>query len=201
MLSNIEESTPVTDELFQDAADKLENEKRTVAEFASILKKSLTFWTVSVVASFVGCAVSVILLLTSFSSNTALAVFGTIGAIVLFALGLVINGYTKHESNFLCRVKRCPLGYMLRTTVSKRVLIIGISTAASTLVISVAAVILATAGESAALLITLVAALLVGLGFAVVAFLVYNRSRDYIVKNQETFIGIENDFATKTHRI
>ncbi len=183
-------------------ASKLEKQKETMSEFSKILKRSLAFWTGTVVLSFVACAAAFIILLLSFSTNSTLAIFGAIFGIVLFALGLVVNAYTKRESVFLCKVKRTPLGYLLRARLSKY--LTGLFSACCVIGVAfsvISIVLFATSAEPSWFLIAVAASLIPAVLLAVTAFIFYLKSRSYIISSSEIFDEIETEFAKKSHRI
>ena len=168
--------------------EKLACQGEKTAEFRRIVKLSLGFWTGAVVALLVACVASFILLLTSFSSSVLLAVFGASLGVLLLALGLSVNEYTKRESNFLCAIKRRPLGYLLRENFSTEAIVLFSLTAGGSLIFLAASIVLYFVIEGAGImLLVMAAALLSSLALSVLAFRALVISKRFITENREIF--------------
>ncbi len=184
-----------------DQSSPLEAERAKLSGFSELVKLSSLLFTVCAVLSFAAAISSFLLLLTNFSGSVTLAVFGGIFTVLFLAAGLVINDYTKRESDFLCKVKRRPLGYLLRSSVSKRLVI----TTVGALVLfvfgtAVSVVLFATQSDSLMLIVNAIA-LVLALCFAAAGFFVSKLSSDYVVNEIEFFDELETGFAKRTHII
>ena len=182
--------------------ERLEIQKTTSEEYRTRVRRTLGIWTGAVVGLLAACVISFIVLLSSFTESAVLAVFGTIFGVILLAFGLILNSYTKRESNFLCAVKRRPLGYLMRATLGKEEIILFGIAAGLSFVGAVMSVILFVAVSAAnATLIILAVVLMLTLAASIVAFLFSNKARAYVVENAEIFSEIETEFAKKSHLI
>ncbi len=184
-----------------DINNPLELERAKLSVFSERLKFSSLLFTVSAVLSFGAAIASFILLLTTFSSSTLLAVVGVAFAVIYLALGLVINDYTKRESDYLCKLKRRPLGYLLRAKISTRL----VATAASALGIFVIGAIASFVlfGVKLASFALLVSGIFLTISaiVTVLAFLAAEFSRQYIIEEIDFFDELETSFAKRTHII
>ncbi len=191
----IKNKVPVSSE------NPLELEKAKISVFFERVKLSTMLFTAAAILSFGAAIASFILLLTSFSQNTLVAVFGAVFTVLYLALGIVINDYTKRESDFLCKLKRRPLGYLIRSKISTR-LIATSATALGLLVFgAVVSFVLYAVKSGTLVLITSGVLLILATVFIVLAYLASEYARRYIMEEIEFFDALETSFAKRTHII
>ncbi len=184
-----------------DINNPAEVEKAKLSVFFDTLKLSSLLFTAAVVLSFGAAIASFVLLLTSFSSSTLLAVFGAVFTVIYLVLGLAVNDYTKRESDFLCKVKRRPLGYLLRAKIGKRLIVISSAAFAFLFIGAVTSYVLFFAVESVGVLFVCGVLLSAAAAFTVFAFLISKSSSAYIIREIEFFEALETSFAKRTHII
>ncbi len=184
----------------QDLSDPLEIEKAKISAFSTLVKRSSEFFTASSILLFVAAVFSFVILLTSFSSSTTIAIISCIFTVFFLAVGLNVNAFTKKESDFLCKVKRRPLGYLMRASVSKS-MIITASISAGTSIIGAVAAFVMYASSPAWTLIALAVILILSLITTGCAVVVNELSRRYILGEAEFFDDFETKFAKRTHMI
>ncbi len=184
----------------QKAPKGKDTEKTKIEIYTQKVRRASLLFTAASVLCFVAAVLFFLTLLTTFTENTASAVTSALLTAASLALGLYINGYTKKESDALCKLKRRPLGYLMRAALKKEILtlltVILVLTAAS---VTASFVIYAKAASLPLLLgaVSLIITLLLSVG----GFAVNELSRKYVLGELEFFEALENDFAKKTHRI
>ncbi len=184
----------------QSSPDSKDGERTKIEIYTKKVRSASLLFTAASVLCFVAAVLFFLTLLTTFTENTASAITSALLTAISLSLGLYINGYTKKESDALCKLKRRPLGYLMRAALRKEIITLFTIILALSAASAAASFVLYAKVPSLTLLlggVSLIVTVLLSIG----AFAVNELSRIYILNELEFFQTLENDFAKKTHRI
>lgn len=177
-----------------------DGEKAKISIYTKKVRSASLLFTAASVLFFVSTVIFFLNLLTTFTENTVAALTSTVLAVISLALGLYINKHTKKESDALCKLKRRPLGYLMRAAHTKDIITLIIITLTLSAVSVAASFVLYAKAPSLPLLLAAIASIISAL-LSIGGFAMHEASRRYIIGELEFFATLENDFAKKTHRI
>lgn len=191
-----------TESRVEEIKARLERQNATSAEYRRKVKLTLSAWMGAVVCALASGITAFIVLLTTFTKSSGLAAFGALAGVAFIALGLILNGYTKRESNALCALKRRPLGYLMRASSKAGELVLFGVFALLCGTVSIASLVLFfTVDAAGAMTMVLAILLLLALASSIVSYVLLLRTQKFIVSNSSVFEEIEYDFAKKTFLI